>query len=107
MGSDRSRPAARRLKIELVERLALLDPTLSFYGCFDADPAGMSPRLLEQAETTQELNDWDRDLLLRVLGRLGCSSRCAKRSRVSPRKASRRSTNAICSISSARVTLAS
>jgi hypothetical protein len=75
---------------ELVERLALLDPTLSFYGCFDADPAGirialqlqeragieldpagMSPRLLEQAETTQELNDWDRDLLVRLQGKSG------------------------------------
>jgi hypothetical protein len=75
---------------ELVERLALLDPTLSFYGCFDADPAGirialqlqeragieldpagMSRRLLQEAETTQELNDWDRDLLLRLQGKAG------------------------------------
>jgi hypothetical protein len=31
----------------------------------------MSPRLLEQTETTQELNDWDRDLLVRLQGKAG------------------------------------
>ncbi len=70
---------------ELVERLALLDPQLSFYACFDPDPAGirialllqsrtgiplnpaaMSPQLLEQAQATRDLNDWDRDLLERL-----------------------------------------
>lgn len=72
---------------ELVERLALLDPDLTFYGCFDPDPAGirialllqqnagiemdpagMSPELLEDADTIHELNDWDRDLLERLHG---------------------------------------
>lgn len=75
---------------ELVERLSLLDPELAFYGCFDPDPAGirialllerhaaieidpagMAPELLEQAEATRELNDWDRDLLERLRGSAG------------------------------------
>jgi hypothetical protein len=75
---------------ELVERLSLLDPDLTFYGCFDPDPAGirialllqarsgvqlnpagMSPELLEQAAATRELNDWDRDLLDRLRGHAG------------------------------------
>lgn len=75
---------------ELVERLALLDPDLTFYACFDPDPAGirialllqdrsgveldptgMSPQLVEQAEPTRELNGWDRDLLVRLQGHAG------------------------------------
>lgn len=75
---------------ELVERLALLDPDLTFYACFDPDPAGirialtlqdrsgieldavgMSPRLLEQAETMRDLTDWDRHLLAELRGRAG------------------------------------
>jgi hypothetical protein len=75
---------------ELVERLSLLDPDLTFYGCFDPDPAGirialllqarsgvqldpagMSPERLEQAAATRELNDWDRDLLDRLRGHAG------------------------------------
>lgn len=75
---------------DLVERLALLDPDLTFYACFDPDPAGirialtlqdrsgialdplgMSPRLLEQAETMRDLTDWDRQLLADLNGRSG------------------------------------
>jgi hypothetical protein len=75
---------------ELVERLAMLDPDLSFYACFDPDPAGirialllqnrsgvaldpagMAPQLLEQAGATRDLNDWDRDLLVRLKGHAG------------------------------------
>lgn len=74
----------------LVERLSLLDPQLTFYGCFDPDPAGirialllqqhagiainpagMAPSLLEQAEATHKLNDWDHDLLQRLRGNAG------------------------------------
>lgn len=72
---------------ELVERLALLDPGLNFYACFDPDPAGirialilqdragieacpagMNPQLLENATKTHTLNDWDRDVLARMKG---------------------------------------
>jgi hypothetical protein len=75
---------------ELVERLRLLDPDLTFYGCFDPDPAGirialllqqhadieidpagMSADLLKSAEATREINDWDRDLLERLRGSAG------------------------------------
>lgn len=75
---------------ELVERLALLDPDLTFYGCFDPDPAGirialllqeragveldptgMRPQLLEEAAAIRELNQWDRDLLVRLNGKAG------------------------------------
>ncbi len=75
---------------DLVERLAALDPHLSFYACFDPDPAGirialllqsrsgvtldpagMTPPLLEQAGATRDLNDWDRDLLVRLKGQAG------------------------------------
>lgn len=75
---------------ELVERLALLDPDLTFYACFDPDPAGirialvlqdrsgieldplgMSPRLLKQAETMRDLTDWDRHLLAELRGHAG------------------------------------
>ena len=75
---------------ELVERLALLDPQLTFYGCFDPDPAGirialllqqsagiemdpvgMNPELLETAAKTHQLNDWDRHVLERLHGSAG------------------------------------
>jgi hypothetical protein len=75
---------------ELIERLALLDPDLRFHACFDPDPSGiqiallveertgvgldpsgMSPQLLEQAEATRELNDWDRALLARLQEKAG------------------------------------
>jgi hypothetical protein len=72
---------------DLIERLALLDPELHFYACFDPDPAGiqialvlqrrtglqldpsgMSPQLLEQGRARRELNDWDRTVLQRLKG---------------------------------------
>lgn len=75
---------------ELIGRLAALAPELPFHACFDLDPAGiriallvqeragiqliptgMSPALLDAAAATQELNDWDRELLQRLSDRAG------------------------------------
>ena len=75
---------------ELIERLAALAPDLVFQAAFDLDPAGiriaslvrertgidvevagMSPELLADAQRTLDLNDWDRDQLARLNGRVG------------------------------------
>lgn len=75
---------------ELIERLAGLDPDLTFHAAFDLDPAGiriarlvqdrtgidvdvraMSPELLGAAPRQLELNDWDRDQLARIDGQAG------------------------------------
>lgn len=77
-------------EVELVERLALLDPRLRFYAAFDPDPAGirialilreracveldpvgMQPRLLRSADHRLPLTDWDRDWLDQLKGRAG------------------------------------
>jgi hypothetical protein len=75
---------------ELVERLALLDPSVKFFACFDPDPAGirialllqersgveldptgMSPELLIKTPMRRPLSDWDRDLLVRLADNAG------------------------------------
>lgn len=77
-------------EVDLVQRLSLLAPDLSFYACFDPDPAGiriarlleeragvqldpagMRPEFLLEAEHQQELTDWDNDQLQRLAGKAG------------------------------------
>lgn len=75
---------------DLVHRLAVLAPKLTFYACFDPDPAGiriarlleertgvaldpagMQPELLIEADHQRELTDWDHDELRRLTGTAG------------------------------------
>ncbi|MBX6369819.1 MAG: DUF2399 domain-containing protein [Rhodospirillales bacterium] len=75
---------------DLVRRLAVLVPDLTFYACFDPDPAGiriarlleeqagvsldaagMRPEFLLEADHQRKLNDWDRDQLRRLAGQAG------------------------------------
>lgn len=75
---------------DLVRRLAVLAPVLTFYACFDPDPAGiriarlleeragveldpagMLPEFLVEAEHQLDLTDWDHDQLRRLTGHAG------------------------------------
>ena len=75
---------------DLVHRLNALAPHLTFYACFDPDPAGiriarlleersgvtfdpagMQPQFLLEADRQLELNDWDHDQLQRLDGNAG------------------------------------
>jgi hypothetical protein len=75
---------------DLVRRLGVLAPHLTFYACFDPDPAGiriarllegragvtldpagMQSRFLAEADHQRELTDWDRDQLRMLAGRSG------------------------------------
>jgi hypothetical protein len=70
---------------DLVRRLRALAPAVSFYACFDPDPAGiriarlleeragieldpsgMDPTFLIEADHQRELSDWDRDQIRRL-----------------------------------------
>lgn len=75
---------------DLVRRLTVLAPRLTFYACFDPDPAGiriarlleeragveldpagMKPEFLTDGDHQLDLNDWDRDQLRRLTGYAG------------------------------------